>query len=361
MLETLAQKPIVKMILIFTQKYEHHMAVVALVGGFVFDTLTLTRPGALFGNVVLGGYLLVSAGCILALSLYGRRQKVAPLLILFLLQFCFGNLAGGLLVLYGKSGTFEGSILFFLVFGIFIAINEFFRKRYALLVFHMGAWFFLMLGYTALIVPVIVRKMGDEIFLVSVAVSLGAVAILLLFVYLLSPVRLWVLKKQIGAAVGGLTLFFIGLYFANVIPPVPLSLQHIGVYHSIIRTANGYESTFERPLWYEFFRETSKTFVLGENPVAYCFGAIFAPAWLATPIHHHWEEYDVAEKEWRTRNIISFVIAGGREEGFRGYSEKDGIRPGRWRCSVETERGALIGRTTFTVVPGAPVLSKAVL
>ena len=361
MLETLVQKPIVKMILSFIQKYEHHMAVVALVGGFVFDTLTLTRPGALFGNVVLGGYLLISAGCILALSLYGRRQKIAPLLVLFLLQFCFGNLAGGLLVLYGKSGTFEGSILFFLVFGIFIALNEFFRKRYALLVFHMGAWFFLLLGYFALIVPVVVRQMGDGVFLWSVGASLGAVVTLLFLVYLLSPISFRGLKKQMSIVVGGLALFFVGLYFANIIPPVPLSLQHIGVYHSIVRTPNGYESTFERPLWYELFRETNKTFVLGENSVAYCFGAIFAPAGLATPIHHHWEEYDVAEKEWQTRNIISFVIAGGREEGFRGYSEKDGLRPGRWRCSVETERGALIGRTTFTVVPGIPVLSWAVL
>ena len=342
----------------FLQKYERHMAIVALVGGFVFDTLTLTRPGALFGNVVLGGYLLVSAGCILAFSLYGRKQKVAPFLLLLLLQFCFGNLAGGLLVLYGKSGTFEGSILFFLMFGIFIAINEFFRKRYTLLVFHIGAWFFLLLGYCALIVPVLVRQMGDSIFLWSVGLSLLVVASLLLFVYSLSPASFAGLKKQISATIGGLALFFVGLYFVNIIPPVPLSLQQIGVFHSLVRTAQGYEATFERPEWYDFFRETSKTFTLGESNTAFCFGAIFAPAGLATPVHHHWEEYDTTLKEWRTRNIISFVIAGGRQEGFRGYSEKDGLRPGRWRCSVETERGALIGRTTFTVVSGTPTLSK---
>ena len=86
-------------VLAFIQRYERHVAVSALIFGFIFDTLTLGRPDQLFGNLVLLFYVLLSAGAILALGFYGRRQTAAPILLLALMQFAFGNLAGGLLVL----------------------------------------------------------------------------------------------------------------------------------------------------------------------------------------------------------------------------------------------------------------------
>ena len=72
------EKPFTRDLISFAQKYERHVGIFALIGGFVFDTLTLGGPGELFGTLVLGFYILVSAGSIVTLSFYHRKQKIKP-------------------------------------------------------------------------------------------------------------------------------------------------------------------------------------------------------------------------------------------------------------------------------------------
>ncbi len=338
------------------RKYERHIAVVALIAGFIFDTLTLGRPDQWFGNAVLVTYLLISAACILFMVTYGSRKKI-PISPLIILQFCFGNLAGGLLVLYGQSGTFEGSLLFFILFGVFIVGNELFRQYYSKVNFHIAAWYFLLLAYCALILPVIVGQFGDWVFLGSGFMSALIVSGFLYLLFQLSPQSLAGFKRKITLTLVTILALFNGLYFLNVIPPVPLSLQDIGIYHSVARNSAGnYDVEYEQPPWYEFFRKTAGTFVTQTAESAYCFSSVFAPAGLSTPIYHRWEYYSDEFRSWETESLFSFSINGGRMSGYRGYTERSPLSPGTWRCSVETERGALIGRTTFTVVPGVPTL-----
>ncbi len=345
----------------FGKKYERHIAVAALLVGFVFDTLTLGRPDQIFGNSVLIAYLFISAGSILYLVTYGSRKK-SPILPLVLLQFSFGNLAGGLLVLYGQSGTFEGSIFFFLLFGAFIVGNEFARQYYAKANFHIAAWYFLLLAYCALIVPVLLEQFGDAVFVGSSALSVLIVSGFMFLLYKLSPLSFAGLKRQISATLISILVLFNALYFLNIIPPVPLSLQEIGVYHSVSRTQEGdYRVEYENPRWYEFFRNTHATLTTNFEKEVYCFSSVFAPAGLSTPIYHRWEAYSEEFRSWQTASIFSFPINGGRMSGYRGYSESPELSPGAWRCSVETERGALIGRTTFTVASGTPELVEGIL
>lgn len=357
MIEYLKSHPRVRHALEFAERYERHIGVGALVFGFVFDTLTLGRPDQLFGNLVLTGYLLISAGCILFLTIATRRGvEIPPVVALVLLQFSFGNLAGGLLVLYGQSGTFEGSLLFFLVLGSFIVGNEFLRQRYARLNFNITAWFFLLLAYLALVVPVVVRHLGVLVFLLSGIVAFGFLTVFLFALYRISPVSFEGMKRKLALYLGGVFLFYNALYFLNIIPPVPLSLQSIGIYHSLARTGEEYTGTFEKPRFYEIFRSTHGTFAFTPGTSAYCFSSVFAPSGLSTPIRHRWERYSEPLGKWQTVTLLSFSIEGGRYSGYRGYSEKTGLSPGKWRCSVETERGALIGRTTFSVTEGVPTL-----
>jgi hypothetical protein len=79
------------------------------------------------------------------------------------------------------------------------------------------------------------------------------------------------------------------LYFLHVIPPVPLSLKDIGIYHSLTRldTAAGstegiYSATYEPAPWYVFWRDTSNTFTVAGQGEASCFSSIFAPTDLST-------------------------------------------------------------------------------
>ena len=62
------------------------------------------------------------------------------------------------------------------------------------------------------------------------------------------------------------------------------------------------------------------------------------------------------KKEWISASRISFPIRGGREEGYRGFSQKSNVFPGSWRVYVETKDGQIIGRIRFDVVAGSPPL-----
>ena len=48
---------------------------------------------------------------------------------------------------------------------------------------------------------------------------------------------------------------------------------------------------------------------------------------------------------------LPFEISAGRENGYRGFTFKRGITPGKWRVAVETMRGQTLGEITFDVVP----------
>src|SRR3990167_9028227 len=92
---------------LFWQKYEHHLGVGALMLGFVLDLWAADRPDSIFNNILLLSYLFIAGSFIIFLNLRTRRRPndAGPLLLLLVLQFCFGGLASNLLVLYGHSGT----------------------------------------------------------------------------------------------------------------------------------------------------------------------------------------------------------------------------------------------------------------
>lgn len=334
------------------KKYEAHIPAAALVAGFLWDTFTLGSPDSVFANIVLGGWFAIATASILLLNFKQRRGAVAPIIFLFLTQFSFGNLAGSLLVLYGKSGTFQGGALFFLLLGGFFIGNEFLRSRYTRVHFHVAVWYLLLLTYLALLVPIITGEIGERIFLLATAISLFAVAgfIVLLFVTTAEHFsRSGIIKIFLSVALIATT--YNALYFFNLIPPVPLSLKNAGVYHSVSKLTSGdYRVTYETPPRYAFWRGTNYIFHLAPEESAYCFTSVYAPSGLSTSVYHRWQFYDEANKKWQTEVYVSFPIYGGRSTGYRGYSVKNELEEGMWRCRVETEGGTLVGVTTFEVM-----------
>jgi hypothetical protein len=149
--------------------------------------------------------------------------------------------------------------------------------------------------------------------------------------------------------VGIFTVFNL-LYFTNSIPPIPLALKSAGVYHSILRDLEGsYVGQAEQTSWQERFSLRTSVYHHKANEPIYFYSAIFAPIELTQPIYHEWQYFDKAQDEWVTSTRVTFPIVGGRERGYRAYSTKTAISPGRWRVLVATGRGQLLGRTTFVV------------
>ena len=201
------------------------------------------------------------------------------------------------------------------------------------------------------------HSIGRLIFLLSGAVSL---ALLYLFLRLLRSVtgeNLATGRRTLIASIAAIYVTINVLYFLNLIPPIPLSLQDASVAHAITRNADGnYAVQSEDPGLLRFFRLT-ETFHAKPGAPVYAYSAIFSPTSLNTKIVHEWQFYE-PKRGWTTMSRVELPVRGGRGGGYRTYSVKTGITPGAWRVNVETPTGALLGRLRFNVVlqPSDPPL-----
>lgn len=338
----------------------HHWLTIAFILGFVVDNLTLNRVDQLFDNFVLLFYvvLAMSANILLYASIAERlpdrinrffRGK-AQLLI----QYAFGGLLSGMLIFYGRSGSLIDSWPFLLMILAVIYGNETIHDRATRFVYNLSIFFVGLFSYVVLVVPVILGKMGPWIFIVS-----GVLALLIMYIFF--GLLEWVIpnfvrlqKRHVVFFIGLIYLTFNVLYFTNMIPPIPLSLKHVGIYHNVVRSGeNTYTLTYEDPKWWQWYKNSDSTFHYKRGKSIYCYASVFAPTRLATQIYHHWEFYDTVKKTWTDHGRFSYPIQGGRSEGYRGFTQIQNYQEGEWRCTVETERGQVLGRETFTVVPGA--------
>jgi len=349
-------------ILSFIHRHERVFMFGSSACGFAFDLIIAKRPDSLFVNVLLISYLVISAAIIAHLHTPTRRagEKSAKqtLIFLLILTFCLGGLASNLLILYGKSGTPSGDLLFLGMLAAMFVGNEFVRDRYEQFRVNIATWYTLLLTYCVIAVPTfILHSVGSKEFLISGGVSLAVAA---MFLRLLQrTVKLFrgeegrELLLHSGLIVAGIFGFFSALYFSGIIPPVPLALKQVGIYHEVLRADTSYTVLLEPVPWWEFWHDTSPVFHPTDSGYLYCFSAVFAPTGLATPVMHRFEHYNPRTKTWDTTTRVIFPITGGRAEGYRGYSIISNPQAGKWRCNVETTTGNLIGRTEFTVVPSA--------
>ena len=338
------------------RRLQRYWLTVAFFLGFVVDNITLNRVDQVFDNVVLASYVVFAAASLYVLyagaagkvpeKYQEHIQKWAPLVV----QFAFGGLLSGILIFYGRSGTLFASWPFILIILGVIIGNETLKKRAGRLVFNLTIFFIGLFSYIVLVVPVITGKMGALVFVLS-----GFIALIIAywFVRLLMRVVPNFITKNIKMVVFslGMSYFVLNfLYFTNIIPPIPLSLKDIGIYHSVTKLEDGqYQVTYEKGKWYHFFRDSDTTYHYEPGDQVFCFASVFAPTRLSTTIFHRWEFYDEKNEEWRTHDRLSYSIDGGRDGGFRGFTTIQNVRDGTWRCTVETERKQVLGRDTFTI------------
>jgi hypothetical protein len=266
------------------------------------------------------------------------------------------------LVLFFKSGTLAGSFLFLLPLGVLLIVNELLHEQYMRTHVHIVVWYFFALTYAIFAVPIAVNAFGDAPAFTGVALALASVGILLATLAYIGRERVAREIPRIGISIATVTVLFVGLYSINAIPPVPLLSTHMGVYHSVVKNQDGnYAVMFEKPAWYaSWFADTSSVFSYTTGDALYCFSAIYAPTGISAPIYHR-IEMQQPDGSWNTVLYLPFDISGGRQLGYRGYSTTTQVRPGNWRCSAETQRGALIARFSFRVVEGVPQLASGTL
>jgi len=338
-------------------KYEQYISPLALISGFVVDNLTLRRIDLWAENLVIILYLIIAGASILILNINARNieqsnglvAKIADFLP-FVLQFVFGGLFSVFVVFYIRSASLLVSwpFLIFLIF--FLIGNEAFREKYLRLIFQLCIYFIAVFSYSIFVVPIILKKIDERVFFLSGLVSLALIALFIFVIYKIMPEKFKQARNIIFLCIGGIYLVFNIFYFTNIIPPIPLALKESGIYHSVVWDGKNYIVQFEPAPWYRFFDDFNRTFHWQRGSAVYSFSAIFSPTNLNIEIFHRWLYFDAGKGEWVERDKIGYDIIGGRDGGYRGYTLKYNVAPGKWRVDVVTSRDQLLGRNTFSVV-----------
>jgi hypothetical protein len=352
----------------FLERNERPISSLALLTGFIFDSLTLRRVDLLIENAIFISYLFLTAFCIFLINLaetgklQGRiAQRIHPWLSI-IIQFALGNLFSGFTVFYFRSSAIGASWPFLLFLAALMIANESLKKHYVRLIFQTGTLFIALFSYAIFILPVIIGKMGDGIFLLSGALSLVLIILFIFVIKLFTPSRVRESRKGLIGTIGGIYLVITLFYFTNILPPIPLALKEIGVYQNLEKQNGAFVLSGEQVSWWREITSSQTVHAIKGDPL-YVYSAVFSPAALSTNVVHHWMRLDEKTGKWISISKIQFGISGGRDGGYRGYSFKQSLTPGHWRVNVETSRGQLIGSVKFNLefVDALPSLETTIV
>ncbi len=254
------------------------------------------------------------------------------------LHFFLGSLLSSYTLFFFKSSSILVSFAFMAVLVAVLVANELPRFQRLGAPFKFALLALCYLAFFAYVTPIVLGSIGVFGFLLSVA--LGAVPLLALGLALRA-------RREVLVPLGTVVLGFLVFYFFRLIPPVPLSIPFMGVYHGVERTAEGYTLLHERPAW-RFWHHGDQGFRAQGGDRLFVYFRIFSPGRFADQVQMRWFRKEEG-RGWTLQDTIPIRIVGGREEGFRGYAFKTNYTFGAWKVQIETNDGREIGRIYFDV------------
>ncbi len=337
-------------------KYERPVSSLFLIGGFVLDALTIRMVSLYWQNIWIIANLIIISSCIVLVHVFQRNEgdeansaKIHFWLV-NILQFFFGSTLSTFLVFYFNGSDFFVSWPFLLVLAICFFANEKFKRSYVRLTFQLSLLFLTLFSFSIFLIPIALHRIGTGIFLLSGVVSIISICLISYLVRFFAMEEFEKTKKLLVISIGSIYIVVNFLYFSNIIPPIPFSLKNSGVFHTLSRKNGGdYLVTYE-PKELADRLSIYPEFHKAPGELAYVYSAIFSPPKFSTVVFHEWQQRDKNTGKWVTANKVNLPIVGGRNGGFRTYSQKSNIQEGKWRVNVLTENGLVIGRIRFTVV-----------
>ncbi len=344
----------------FNTKYRKYLNVIFFSSGFVWDWLTIDRIDNSTELIFLGIYFVLLTICKYfnyTHSTYNLKPKVKEYVSKYLplvQQFFLGGLCSASVIYFSRSVSVSKTAVFFILIGLIFIIMEFFRKKLSVyLQFIMYA--FVSFIFLACIMPVIFSAFNSFVFYFSGIVSLS---ITLLLIFLINRR----LKNNFNSSYSKLLINVLAVYVIVVvfyifklIPPVPLALTQSKVAVEVNKKDLNYEITYQPENWFEFWKSNESNLKFLPNEKVFVYTSIFSPSKLNVKIYHRWSRLNTATNEWQITDKIGYNLVGGREKGFRGYTNKSQITDGQWKVEVITEQDIIIGIISFSVeiVPDA--------
>jgi hypothetical protein len=350
---------------LYYDRNERKIAALAFVAGFLFDIFTFERVDSWLGIGQQVVYLVVITTALTQafLEQRGPPPELERMLVVrrwyhryrtAIIHFLFGSLLNLYTIYFFKSSSLFVSFSFMAFLAALVMANESRRVKSLGLSFKFALLALCVLSFSAHVVPIFVGSIGVAVFLLSMLAGASPLVGVALLARARAPDLFQRARRQILVPLGAVLLGFLALYLLKVIPPVPLSIPFIGVYHAVERTEEGYRLSHERPFW-RVWHNGDQEFRAQPGDRVYVFFRIFSPTRFSDQVLMRWYWKDGA-RGWNLSDSIPINIVGGREQGFRGYGWKSNYQPGRWKVQVETTDGREIGRIYFQLelVPEAP-------
>ncbi len=336
----------------FKKRHSRYLAPAFFVGGFIFDAVMLRRIDSVKALIQQFAYLLIVLQILKfktleemdvwhpsgRLAKYWHYNSEA-------LNFFLGTLLNIYTLFYFKSSSLATSAIFILIIFGLLVLNESPRFHKRNLQIKFGLYSVAICSFLFIMIALILEFIGYTAFFAGLIIGL-------LFFYTLYRALAAkagqggaYLKRAILLPTGIVAVSLVALYFLRILPPIPLSVQYVGIFHNVQTVKTDGQThlvlSYDRP-WWKFWQHGDQTFVADPGDRVFCYARIFAPRNFKDQIIFHWLKY--TRRGWQTQDRIAGTITGGRAQGFRTFVYKDHYSPGDWRVQIETAHGRELGR-----------------
>ena len=324
-----------------------YLPAIFFLSGFIWDAIFLGTELSQKDLVVLVLYTTLSA---VILLLLGREVKFrfSEYLILAL-QFFLGGIFNALVIFYFISSASLATLAVVAILMALLIGNEILHRKYERVTLSWTMFGVAVVMLLNFLLPNIFRSISSFWFYASSIAALALVALLRLAA---RQERATILPTVVAVCL------LMVLHVLHLIPPVPLAQKKMLICHDLVRTTHGYRANVEQrfiPASWVFEQKVSQR---GGEKI-FCFTSVFVPPGITTRITHQWLHLEEQSGDWIVTTSLTFPIRSGRREGYRGYSYKRNLQPGRWKVIAKSETGQTIGEIRFRVV-NEPAKTKTV-
>jgi hypothetical protein len=341
----------------FREKYRFAADVAFFVLGFLFDLAFLQHIDSRPMLIQQGTYLVlltVLIGVDHRLEVGGTEPTGFWGKLLgfreWLLHFFLGTLLNASLIFYFKSASslLGWDVIFLAAIAALLVLNELPRFRALGPMVRVALLSFVTTSYLTYLLPVLFGFLSIWLFLAAVALGAGLTVWIWKAYASFTRDPHWTFRR---AVLPGLLCqaLVVTLYLAHVLPPVPLSLRFIGVYHDVLPEGPR-NRLFHLSAGFRFWSHGDVLFRARPGDRVTMFARIFAPRNFRDRLDVRWAYHDRRAGTWRATDAIPLTITGGLDEGWRAVAYKDNYQPGEWRVQVETQDHRVVGHLRFTIV-----------
>ncbi|MBM4377995.1 MAG: DUF2914 domain-containing protein [Deltaproteobacteria bacterium] len=340
------------------RRYPAVELVLFFAAGFLLDVFTLGRIDRPLVLLRQGLFLCALAALLLlahrhAVGLFVPRGRWAWAWGFHAeaIHFLFGTLLSNFTLFYFRSAAGWLPRLSLVGLAGLLVVNELPRFRRSGPLVRFSLFCFCLGSYLAYLLPVLAGVVRKELFQLALVLAGAVVAALALGMagWERAAGQRGTSLRRLALGWGVLAGMY-GLYAAGAIPPVPLSVRVMGLYHRVQHVGARYQlerSPVPAERSWRWPWERAR-FEVREGDKVHLFARVFAPTAFRDRVYVRWMRAEGGG--WTTTDRIPLTVQGGREDGYAGYAWKQRFQPGDWRVELETEDGRSMGRMDFELV-----------